>query len=97
MSWKTADQPIAGLTKGDLRDMIADVVRQVIREEIRRDYYVNEDGLKVLYAEEDIAPEYLAQLRRDYEDIEAGRVALVEGDKVLLPTTAQTAHMRSGC
>ncbi len=83
MSWKTADQPIAGLTMGDLRDMIADVVRQVIREEIQRDYYINEDGLKVLYEEEDIAPEYLARLTEEYENIETGRVALVEGDEVL--------------
>ena len=76
----TLDQPLSSLTVGELRQLIADVVRQVIREEL---YYVNEEGFKVLVEEEDIAPEYLAQLQEDYEKIVKGEMELVEGEKVL--------------
>ena len=79
----TPDQPIGDLTIGDLRDMIAETVREVVREELSRDYYINEEGFKVLYEEEDIDPEYLAQLNKDYEDIEAGKTELVRGKVVL--------------
>ena len=79
----TPDQPIGDLTIGDLQKMIAETVRQVVREELSRDYYINEEGFKVLYEEEDIDPEYLAQLNEDYEDIEAGKVELVSGEVVL--------------
>jgi len=77
------DQSVADLTVGDLRDMIAETVREVLREELSRDYYINEDGFKILYEEEDIDPEYLAQLNKDYADIEAGRTELVSGEVVL--------------
>lgn len=77
------DQPIEALTVGELQAMITDIVRKVVREEISKDYYINEDGIKVLYEEEDIAPEYLAQLNRDYEDIESGEMELIAGEKVL--------------
>ena len=77
------DQPIGDLTVGDLREMIAETVREVVREELSRDYYINEEGFKVLYAEEDIDPEYLAQLSKDYADIEAGKTELVSGEVVL--------------
>jgi tRNA A37 threonylcarbamoyladenosine dehydratase len=77
------DQPINALTIGDLQAMITDIVRKVIREEITRDYYINEDGIKVFYEEEDIAPEYLAQLNRDYEDIVSGEMELIAGETVL--------------
>jgi hypothetical protein len=63
--------------------MITDIVRKVIREEITRDYYINEDGIKVFYEEEDIAPEYLAQLNRDYEDLVSGEMELIAGEAVL--------------
>jgi tRNA A37 threonylcarbamoyladenosine dehydratase len=79
----TPDQPIGDLTIGDLQKMIAETVRQVVREELSRDYYINEEGFKVLYEEEDIEPEYLAQLNKDYEDIEAGKTELVNSDTVL--------------
>jgi tRNA A37 threonylcarbamoyladenosine dehydratase len=79
----TTDQPIGDLTIGDLREMIAETVRQVVREELSQDYYVNEEGFKVLYTEEDIDPKYLAQLNKDYEDIEAGKTELVSGEVVL--------------
>lgn len=77
------DQPIEALTVGELQAMITEIVRKVVREEISKDYYINEDGIKVLYEEEDIAPEYLAQLNRDYEDIESGEMELIAGEKVL--------------
>jgi hypothetical protein len=79
----TTDQPIGDLTIGDLREMIAEAVRQVVREELSRDYYINEEGFKVLYEEENIDPEYLAQLNKDYQDIEAGKTELVSGEIVL--------------
>ena len=77
------DQPIDALTIGDLQVMIAEIVRKVVREEISQDYYINENGIKVLYEEEDITSEYLAQLNRDYEDIERGEIELVSGETVL--------------
>ncbi len=77
------NQPIDALTIGDLQVMITEIVRKVIREEISKDYYTNEGGIKVLYEEEDIAPEYLAQLNVDYKDIESGDMKLVAGEAVL--------------
>jgi len=77
------EQPISDLTIGDLREIIAETVREVVREELSRDYYINEEGFKVLYEEENIDPEYLAQLNQDYEDIEAGKTELVSGKVVL--------------
>jgi hypothetical protein len=77
------EQPISDLTIGDLREIIAETVREVVREEIGRDYYINEEGFKVLYEEENVDPEYLAQLNQDYEDIEAGKTELVSGEVVL--------------
>lgn len=71
------------MTIGDLQVMITEIVRKVVREEISKDYYINENGIKVLYEEEDIAPEYLAQLSRDYEDIESGDMDLIAGEMVL--------------
>jgi|GEM_PF-1806535 len=77
------DQRIDALTIGDLLVMITEIVRKVVREEISKDYYINENGIKVLYEQEDIAPEYLAQLNRDYEDIESGDMELIAGEMVL--------------
>jgi len=71
------------LTIGDLQVMITEIVRKVVREEISKDYYINENGIKVLYEEEDIAPEYLDQLSRDYEDIESGDMDLIAGEMLL--------------
>jgi hypothetical protein len=77
------DQPIDALTIGDLQGLIAEIVRKVVREEVGQDYYINENGFKVLYQDEEIAPEYLAQLSVDYKDIESGKVELVSGETVL--------------
>jgi len=77
------DQPIDALTVGDLEEMITKIVRKVVREEVSRDYYVNEEGVKVLYREEDIDPEYLAELDQHYEEIECGKARLTEGETVV--------------
>jgi len=77
------NQPIDALTIGDLQVMITEIVRKVIREEISKDHYTDEGGIKVLYEEEDIAPEYLTQLNVDYKDIESGDMKLVAGEAVL--------------
>jgi hypothetical protein len=77
------DHPIDALTVGDLQVMITEIVRKVVREEISKDYYINEDGIKILYEEDDITPEYLAQLNRDYEDIESDEMKLIAGETVL--------------
>ncbi|MBL7184635.1 MAG: hypothetical protein ISS50_09335 [Anaerolineae bacterium] len=77
------NQPVDALTIGDLQVMITEIVRKVVREEISKDYYINENGIKVLYEEEDIAPEYLAQLNRDYKDVVSGEMELVSGETVL--------------
>jgi len=77
------DQPINALTVGDLEEMITKIVRKVVREEMSRDYYVNEEGVKVLYREEDINPEYLAELDRHHKEIESGKARLTEGETVV--------------
>ena len=48
-----------------------------------RDYYVNEHGVKVLYAAEEADPTYLAELREDYEAIQRGEVELVSSEDVV--------------
>lgn len=77
------ERPINALTVGDLEEMIIKIVRKVIREEISRDYYVNEEGVKVLYREEDIDPGYLVELNRLYEEIESGKAPLTEGETMV--------------
>jgi len=52
------DQPVAQLTASQLETLITAVVRRVVREELRRDYYVDERGVKVLYAAEEATPSY---------------------------------------
>ena len=73
------DQPVAQLTASQLETLITTVVRRVVREELR-DYYVNEHGIKVLYAAEEAAPAYLTALQEDYEAIQKGEVELVSGE-----------------
>ncbi|MBI5651928.1 MAG: hypothetical protein HZC40_16050 [Chloroflexi bacterium] len=53
--------------------MIAKVVRRVMREERKRDYYIRADGIKVLYAEEDIDPDYLKELNAEANAIKRGK------------------------
>lgn len=60
---------------------------EVVTDEQRlchfRDYYVNEHGVKVLYAAEEADPTYLAELQADYEAIQRGEVELISGDEVM--------------
>lgn len=76
-------QPINTLTVDGLEKMITMIVRKVIREEITQDYYINEDGVKLLYREEEIDPAYLAELQQAYQEIESGKAELTEGEKVV--------------
>ena len=77
------DQSVAQLTANQLETLITTVVRRVVREELRRDYYVDEHGVKVLYAAEEAAPACLAELREDYETIQSGEAELIGGDEVV--------------
>ena len=77
------DQPVAQLTAGQLEALIAAIVRRVLREELSRGYYVNEHGVKVLYAAEEATPSYLAELQEDYEAIQKGKVALSDSNEVV--------------
>lgn len=77
------DQPVAQLTTGQLVALITAVVRRVVREELHRDYYVDEHGIKVLYAAEEATPSYLAELQEDYEAIQKGEVQLSDSEEVI--------------
>jgi tRNA A37 threonylcarbamoyladenosine dehydratase len=77
------DQPVAQLTVSQLEMLVTAIVRRVVREELRPDYYVNEQGIKVLYAAEEAAPSYLAELREDYEAIQQGEVELSDSKEVV--------------
>ena len=59
-----------------LEALITTVVRRVVREELYRDYYVDEYGTKVLYAADEATSAYLAELQEDYEAIQRGEVEL---------------------
>lgn len=78
------DRPVATtLTMSELERIITDIVHRVIREERTRDYYVNEDGVKVLYKEDEVSPEYLEKLRHDCEDFRSGKMQVIDGETVL--------------
>ena len=77
------DQPVAQLTANQLEALVTAVVRRVVREELRRDYYVDEHGVKVLYAAEEAAPTYLAELQEDYEAIQRDEVELSSSEEVV--------------
>ena len=77
------NQQIAQLTVSQLGALITAIVRRVVREEFRRDYYVDDHGVKVLYAADEAAPTYLAELRADYEAIQKGEVELVSSEDVI--------------
>ena len=74
-------QLVTHLTVDDLRKMIKEIVRQVVREEAQRGYYINKDGYKVLYAEEPVAPDYARELNETYQAIVSGNVELVSGEQ----------------
>lgn len=75
-------QLVANLTVDDLRQMITEIVRQVVREETQRDYYINEDGFKVLYEEEAIDPDYARELNEEYAAIVSGKVELIGSEQI---------------
>lgn len=75
-------QLVANLTVDDLKKMIKQIVRQVVREEKPRDYYINADGFKVLYEEEDIDPDYLAELNEHAKAIKEGKEKLISSEEV---------------
>lgn len=77
------DQPIAQLTARQLEALITTVVRRVVREELCRDYYVDEHGVKVLYAADEAAPAYLAELQEDYEAIQRDEVEMSSSEEVV--------------
>jgi len=85
------DQPIVQLTTSQLETLIATIVRRVVREELDRDYYVNEHGVRVLYAAEEANPTYLAELQEDYEAIRAGEMELTSAEEIVFPSHK---HMR---
>ena len=78
-----SDQPVAQLTARQLEALITAVVRQVVREELCRDYYVDERGVKVLYAADEAAPSYLAELQEDYKAIQRDEVELSDSEEVV--------------
>lgn len=86
------DQPVAQLTASQLEALITAIVRRVVREELRRDYYVDEHGVKVLYAAEEAAPAYLAELQEDHEAIQ--EVELISGDEVVQELVAPSPRPR---
>lgn len=76
------DQPVAQLTASQLGALITSIVRRVVREELDRDY-VNERGVRVLYAAEEADPTYLAELQEDYKAIQRGEIELSSSEEVM--------------
>jgi len=66
------DQPVAQITVSQLESLITAIVRRVMREELRHNYYVDEHGVKVLYVAEEATPGYVAELQEDYQAIRRG-------------------------
>jgi len=79
----TAAIPIVQMTRADLEQLLVAVVRRVVREELERACYVRSDGVRVLYAAEEAAPGYLAELQADYQAIQEGQTQLVDEEVVL--------------
>jgi len=75
-------QLVARLTVDDLRALITEIVRQVVREETHRDYFINAQGIKVLYQAEEIEPDDARELNQDYAAITAGDVERIPGEQI---------------
>ena len=83
MTQRVSKSPKVGtLNAADLEQMITRIVRRVLREEKRRDYYIDANGIKVLYDEEDIDPDYLKELNDQMELIEHGDQHRVSAEEV---------------
>ncbi len=76
-------RPAKELTVHELEELIQRIVRQTVREEVKSEFYVNDQGLRVRFEEEAIDPKYLAELQRHYEDLQSGRTKLIPGTQVL--------------
>jgi tRNA A37 threonylcarbamoyladenosine dehydratase len=73
---------VGTMSASDLEEMIAKVVRRVMREERKRDYYVRADGIKVLYAEEDIDPDYLKEINAEANAIKRGKKRMISAAEI---------------
>jgi hypothetical protein len=80
---ETATMPVSQMTRTDLEQLIATVVRRVVREELQNASYIRSDGVRVRYVSEEAAPDYLAELQADYQAIQDGQVQLVDEETVL--------------
>jgi hypothetical protein len=78
MATTPLNQPITALTVGDLKELI----REVIREEQAKGYYITHDGLKVRYEEEQIDDDYLEELKADFDAIQSGTANLLDAEDV---------------
>jgi hypothetical protein len=62
----TTPIPIGQMTRTDLEQLIATVVRRVVREELQNASYIRSDGIQVRVVAEEASPDYLAELQADY-------------------------------
>jgi len=79
----TTAMPISQMTRTDLEQLIATVVRRVVREELQNASYVRRDGIRVRYVAEEATPDYLAELQADYQAIQNGQVELADEETML--------------
>ena len=79
----TTAMPISQMTRTDLEQLIATVVRRVVREELQNASYIRSDGIRVRYVAEEATPDYLAELQADYQAIQNGQVELADEETVL--------------
>jgi hypothetical protein len=68
---------VVNLTVDDLRQLITDIVRQVLREESQRLYDLNADGFKILRDTEDVDPDYARELQEDYAALASSQTQLI--------------------
>jgi hypothetical protein len=67
------EKAVKELTAHDLKELIRRTMREAVREELRSEFYINDQGLRVRFEEEAIDPQYLAELQRHYKDLQSGR------------------------
>ncbi len=74
---------ICQMTCTDLEQLIATVVRRVVREELQNASYIRSDGIRVRTVAEEATSDYLAELQADYRAIQDGQAELVDEETVL--------------
>ena len=79
----TTAMPISQMTRTDLEQLIATVVRRVVREELQNASYIRSDGIRVRVVADEATPDYLAELQADYRAIQDGQVELADEETVL--------------